>query len=138
MLQAKLDFCASLLYHWIKLHSEINQAIILNLENFQIWTGEFLLHEASREEIQAALLELQNFNLITVKGREIILHDRGNKFQPRIESLPTFILTRSKNHHPWIGAVILALFLLGLGLGSMFLPDNVTQQNTESIENIEH
>ena len=62
MLQAKLDFCASLLYHWLEIHKKTNQTISFSLENFQIWTSEFLLHEASREEIQAALSELQDFD----------------------------------------------------------------------------
>ncbi len=134
MLKAKLDFCASLLYHWIKLHSGTNQTITFNLDNFQTWTGEFLEHEASRDKIQAALSELQNFDLITVEGGKISLSNRRSRFQPQIESLPTFPLTRSKNHHPWLGAVILALCFLGLGLGSMFLPANTNQKNTENIE----
>ncbi len=131
MLKAKLDFCASLLYHWIKLHSGTNQTITFNLENFQTWTGEFLEHEASRDEIQAALSELRDFDLIAVKGSEITLSDRKGRFQPKIESLPTFTLTRSENHHPWLGAVILVLCCLGLGLGSMFFPANTNQQNTD-------
>ncbi len=134
MLKAKLDFCASLLYHWIKLHSGTNQTITFNLDNFQTWTGEFLEHEASRDKIQAALSELQNFDLITVEGSKISLSDRRSRFQPQIESLPTFPLTRSKNHHSWLGAVILALCFLGLGLGSMFLPANTNQKNTENTE----
>ena len=138
MLKDKLDFCASLLYHWIEIHSDTNQTITFNLKNFQIWTSEFLLHEASREEIQAALSELQDFELITIKGSEITLRDRGNKFQPQIATLPTYHLTDRKNHHPWLGAIILALCLIGLGVGSMFLLNNVNQQNTENIENIEH
>ena len=137
MLKAKLDFCASLLYHWIKLHSVTNQSITFNLENFQIWTSEFLEHEASREEIQAALLELQGFNLIGVAGNEITLCDRENKLQPQIESLPTYRLTRNENHYPWMIAVILILCFLGLGLGSMFLPLNTNQPNPENIENID-
>ncbi len=138
MLKDKLDFCASLLYHWIEIHSENNQAITFSLENFQIWTSEFLLHEASREEIEAALSELQDFELITIKGSEITIRDRGGKFEPQIESLPTYVLTRSKNHYPLLGAVILALCFIILGLGSMFLPNNVNQPNTENIENINH
>ncbi len=138
MLKDKLDFCASLLYHWIEIHSNTNQTITFNLKNFQIWTSEFLLHEASREEIQAALSELQDFELITIKGSEITLRDRGGKFQPEIESLPTYVLTRSKNHYPLLGAVILALCFIVLGLSSLFLPNNMTQQNKENIENISH
>ena len=140
MLKDKLDFCASLLYHWIKLHSETNQAVTFSLENFQIWTSEFLLHEASREEIQAALSELQNFDLITIKDSKITLRDRINKIQPQIESLPTYHLTFSKNHYPGLGAFIIALCFVGFGLGSMFLPNNnnMTQQNRENIEKIAH
>ncbi len=134
MLKAKLDFCASLLYHWIKLHSGTNQTITFNLDNFQTWTGEFLEHQASRDKIRAALSELQDFDLITVKGSEISLSERGGRFQPQIGSLPTFPLTRNKNDHPWLGAVILALCCLGLGLGSMFLPARTNQQNTENTE----
>ena len=136
MLQAKLDFCASLLYHWLKIHHKTNQTITFNLKNFQIWTSEFLLHEASREEIQAALSELQDFDLITIQNSEITLCDRENKFQPQIESLPTYSLTRNQNHL-WLGAIILALCFIGLGLGSMFLPNNINQQNRENIESIE-
>ncbi len=138
MLKDKLDFCASLLYHWIKLHGGTSKTITFNLDNFQIWTSEFLEHEASRDEIQAALSELQNFDLIAVEGNEISLCDRLGKFQPQIESLPTFPLTRSNNHYPWLGAVILILCFLGLGLGSMLLSPNTNQQNRENIENIKH
>ncbi|MDJ0897991.1 MAG: hypothetical protein QNJ55_04210 [Xenococcus sp. MO_188.B8] len=138
MLEAKLDFCASLLYHWIELHSGTNKTITFNLDNFQTWTGEFLEHKASRDEIQTALFELQNFDLITVEGNEISLRDRISKFQPQIESLPTFPLTRSKNNYPWLGAVILILCFLGLGLGSMLFPANTNQQNRENIENLDN
>ena len=140
MLKDKLDFCANLLYHWIKLHSVTNQSITFNLKNFQIWTSEFLVHEASREEIQAALLELQDFDLIAIEGREITLCDRENELQPQIESLPTYRLTLNENHYPWMVAVIVILCFLGLGLGSMFLPINTHQQKIENIEHlsIEH
>ncbi len=73
-----------------------------------------------------------------IKGSEITLRDRGNKFQPQIATLPTYHLTDRKNNHRWLGAIILALCLIGLGVGSIFLPNNVNQQNTENIENIEH
>ncbi|MGK7899730.1 MAG: hypothetical protein AB4372_40465 [Xenococcus sp. (in: cyanobacteria)] len=137
MLKAKLDFCASLLYHWLRMHSETNKVLAFNIENFQIWTSEFLSKKLSREEIQAALLELQNFDLITINDSCITLCDRRNKFQPQIESLPTHRLNRNKNYHPWLGAIILVSCLIGFGMGSIFLPNGITQQNTGNTENIE-
>ncbi len=138
MLKAKLDFCASLLYHWLRIHSETNKVLAFNIENFQIWTSEFLLHEASREEIQAALSELQDFDFITIKDSEVTLRDRGKKFQPQIESLPTYRLNPNQNYHRWLGAIIIGLCFIGFGVSSIFLPNNMTQQNRENIENIQH
>lgn len=112
MLNTQLSPCASLLYHWIRCHSQANSPFRLNLDHFQVWTSEFLQHPAKMREIKEALGQLSRLNLVDVQGTQIILHHQAVSPPIKIYPLQNFFLRCHRENQPWFWVLML---LLGFG-----------------------
>ncbi|MBE9118827.1 hypothetical protein IQ249_23335 [Lusitaniella coriacea LEGE 07157] len=136
MLKTKLNFCASLLYHWIQLNGGEKRKLTLNPHNFQVWTGEFMERAASLREIRLALSQLCDLDLVSVEGMEVTLTPQRNKPKIQISPLPTFLLPRTKENNPWVWGVAMALSFLCISVASIALSLNLPEESVRSTTTI--
>lgn len=136
MLKTKLNFCASLLYHWIQLNGGEKKKLTLNPHNFQVWTGEFLERGASLREIRLALSQLRDLDLVSVEGMEVTLTPQRNKPEVQISPLPTFLLPRTKENNSLFWGLAMVLSFLCISMASIGLSLNLpegTERSTTTI-----
>lgn len=125
MLDAKLNPCASLLYHWILRRIETGAKLQVDLQDFQAWTSEYREKPYSDREIFEALIQLKERELVRVAKTEVTLalvSDAHSPLKARstadllLEEQETFKQQASDRPNPFllISLVTLTSFVLGL------------------------
>ncbi len=135
MIKVKLTPCASLLYYWIQSHIRANQKLTLDLESFQVWTGEFLEKSASMREIHASLSRLNELGLITLEGTEVTLNNNINNTEIKISPLSQLLLTKSdenNSNNSFLWGLLVTLIFLVLWSCSLAFSLKLSQIETDN------
>lgn len=134
MMRTKLTVCSSLLYHWIRLHQSSKNPIPFNKENFQAWTGEFLEHAVSLSDVDAALAQLTQLNLISSDGETVQLKSEQSRAGLTIPPLPQF-LVRVQSGKSWLVGAVVMVSLVAIWFGSFAIHQRSPEQSPEGTTN---
>ena len=87
ILKEQLTPCTTLLYHWLQGHNNTADTA-LNLDHFQVWTGEFFEKPVTTKEIDRAFVRLMQLQLIRLEGGNIKVLTADEKHSVRLLPLP--------------------------------------------------
>jgi len=137
MMRSKLTVCSSLLYHWIQLHQKSKRSVSFNPKNFQAWTGEFLERSVSIREVETALSQLTQLNLITTKGKTVRIKDESSSSaRLMVPPLPK-LLVKGRSRKSWIITSLIVMSLLAVWGGAVAIRNHSTSVDSSTEEAIE-
>jgi hypothetical protein len=131
----KLNSCTNLLYHWLVIHAQGNQALTFNCEAFQVWTSEFLPQPVTKDEVIEAIVNLKNLNLIKVENKEIRINFQERNNLLYINKLPVYFLLSQKNSSlgSWFWGLFILICLISLWGGCFWLSLRLSQLSPSSL-----
>lgn len=139
ILKEQLTPCTTLLYHWLQGHNNTADTA-LNLEHFQVWTGEFFEKPVTTKEVDRAFVRLMQLQLIRLEGGHIKVLTADEKHAVRLLPLPEKLWKNWQlEDRIALGTAAIASFILILISGFVLLNNPNLQSSSQQtpVENMQ-
>ncbi|MGB2924660.1 MAG: hypothetical protein WBB82_05130 [Limnothrix sp.] len=136
MLKERLTPCTTLLYHWIQGHNN-SEDTALNLNHFQVWTGEFFEEPVTPKEVDRAFVRLMQLQLIRLEGGRVKVLKADEQRSVRLLPLPEKLWKIWKlEHRLALGGVAIASFVFVIASGFAFVNHQHSQSSNQEASSL--